>query len=411
VRHVCGWDVALLIVTATPSTREVVAIGVLSLAVAMGIGRFAFTPLLPLMLRDGAIDGPGGAEWAVANYVGYLVGALTAARFASDPRRGLRLALAGVTLSTVPISLALHVASPGFGMLLRAAAGVFSAWTLVCASSWCLPELARRQVAYLGAWIYTGVGVGIAAVGTFVWLGGFQTASALWLQTGVLAGVGTIWLWLRLPVGVRSPPPAKLSRRDGAIGVVDRQWTMVLCYGIFGFGYIIQATFLPAMAREQVTNPLVFGLAWPLFGMAAAASVAGAARWLHTQSRNRVWAVAQALMAVGTVLPLASRSLGSLAASAVLVGGTFMVTTMAGLQFARERVPANPTPLIARMTMAFALGQIAGPLLVRSLTGDRWLGLDAFDVANALAATLLVASAVAIWYADKGKAGVLPVRG
>lgn len=381
------------------TTTEVVAIGMLALAIAMGIGRFAFTPLLPLMLRDGAIDGATGAEWAAANYLGYFVGALTAARFASDPWRGLRFALLGVTLSTLPIALALHLAASGPGMLLRAAAGVFSAWTLVCASSWCLPELARRRVARLGAWVYTGVGLGIAAVGAYAWLGGFQSAAALWLQTGVLAAAGTIWIWRRLPAQVAAAIAISPSTAGATSGAVRGQWSLVACYGIFGFGYIIQATFLPATAREQVANPLVFGVAWPLFGLAAAASVAIAARWLHARPRLQVWAGAQALMALGTILPLASRSLMSLAASAVLVGGTFMVTTMAGLQFARERLPANPTPLIARMTMAFALGQIAGPMLVRALDGGRWFGFDAFDAANAMAAVLLAASAAVLRHA------------
>ena len=47
----------------------------------MGIGRFAFTPLMPLMMRDGTLSAAAGAEWAAANYGGYLVGALTASWF------------------------------------------------------------------------------------------------------------------------------------------------------------------------------------------------------------------------------------------------------------------------------------------------------------------------------------------
>ena len=64
--------------------RQIAGIGVLALAVAMGIGRFAFTPLMPLMLRDGSIDAATGAEWAAANYGGYLLGA--AGRFAWPTR-------------------------------------------------------------------------------------------------------------------------------------------------------------------------------------------------------------------------------------------------------------------------------------------------------------------------------------
>ena len=77
--------------TLRPSDWLVVGSGIVALAVAMGIGRFAFTPLMPLMMRDGTLSAAAGAEWAAANYGGYLVGALTASWFSSDPRRGLRL--------------------------------------------------------------------------------------------------------------------------------------------------------------------------------------------------------------------------------------------------------------------------------------------------------------------------------
>ena len=168
---------------------------------------------------------------------------------------------------------------------------------------------------------------------------------------------------------------------------------LVWCYGTFGYGYIVQATFLPAMARQQVSDPLVFGLTWPLFGLAATLSVAGAARWLSGWPRRQVWAAAQGVMAIGTALPLATHELWALAASAVLVGGTFMVTTMAGLQLARERAPSNPTLLLARMTIAFASGQIAGPALVRVIGPGLVGGHDAFFWANALATLMLVLTA------------------
>jgi hypothetical protein len=83
------------------TTWLVVGGGIIALAVAMGIGRFAFTPLMPLMLRDGTLSTAAGAEWAAANYGGYLVGALTATWFSSNPLRGMRLALLGVALTTL----------------------------------------------------------------------------------------------------------------------------------------------------------------------------------------------------------------------------------------------------------------------------------------------------------------------
>jgi MFS family permease len=106
-----------------------------------------------------------------------------------------------------------------------------------------------------------------------------------------------------------------------------------------------------------------------------------------------VWALAQATMALGTALPLITQALWALAVSGVFVGGTFMVATMAGLQLAREETPADPTPLLARMTVAFAAGQIAGPLLVRAIGHDRWAGWDGIAWANATATVLLALTA------------------
>jgi hypothetical protein len=375
-------------------TWLVLGSGIVALAVAMGIGRFAFTPLMPLMMRDGTLGAVGGAEWAAANYGGYLVGALTASWFSSNPRGGVLLGLLGVALTTIAAAWTDGGSTAIVGPVLRGAAGIFSAWALVCISSCCLAELAWRRTPQLGAWIYTGVGMGIALTGALAWLGGRQPANWLWLELGLIAAAGALFVSLSLQgqsapsavAGARNSATAKSQAREGYL-------LLVLCYGTFGFGYIVPATFLPAMAQQLVRDPLVFGLTWPLFGLAAALSVAAAACWLPGWPRRRVWALAHGVMALGTVLPLVSQTLSALAASAVLVGGTFMVATMAGLQLAREQVPADPTRLLARMTAAFAAGQIAGPLLVRALGPGSWAGLDALGWASALATVLLMLTA------------------
>jgi len=113
-----------------------------------------------------------------------------------------------------------------------------------------------------------------------------------------------------------------------------------------------------------------------------------------------VWAVAQATMAVGTGLPVLTRSLWALAVSATLVGGTIMVATMAGLQLARELAPQDSTPLLARMTTAFAVGQIAGPVLVRLFPVRSVTGWDGIAFASALAAALLALTSAWLWRCD-----------
>src|SRR3954468_1771951 len=102
--------------------------GLLSLAVAMGIGRFAFTPMLPLMVREGLLDVSAGGWLAAANYAGYLVGALTASRTGWPATRLAVVALLGTAVFTA----AMAVEGPlAWWALLRFAAGVMSAWAFV----------------------------------------------------------------------------------------------------------------------------------------------------------------------------------------------------------------------------------------------------------------------------------------
>ena len=195
----------------SPSQRwTIVIVGMVSLAIAMGIGRFAFTPLMPLMLRDGTLDAVTGTEWAAANYVGYLLGALTASWFGRAPQLGIRVGLVGVALATLCVAW-VGAPLPWTGALLRASAGVFSAWVMVCVASWCLPELARKHATALGGWIYTGVGLGIALTGVLTWFGGNQLAMWLWVELAVLATVGAVYVLRSLTA---TAPAAIRQRAD-----------------------------------------------------------------------------------------------------------------------------------------------------------------------------------------------------
>ena len=141
----------------------------------------------------------------------------------------------------------------------------------------------------------------------------------------------------------------------------------MLCYGAFGLGYIIPATFLPVMAREVLTGRGWFAWAWPLFGVAAVSSTIVAARIARRFTHRRIWIVANVVMAAGVLVPIVLRHAFGVAIAALCVGGTFMVITMAGIQEARRVAGDQARAVIGAMTAAFAMGQIAGPLLVAAL--------------------------------------------
>jgi predicted MFS family arabinose efflux permease len=167
-----------------------------------------------------------------------------------------------------------------------------------------------------------------------------------------------------------------------------------------GFGYILPATFLPVLARGVVDDPRLFGLAWPVFGATAALSTVLAARLLQGSNRMRAWAVCQLLMAVGVLLPAAWTNAWTIAASALLVGGTFMVITLAGVQEMRARAatPGDAAALVGHITAAFALGQIAGPVVAAILLR---LGPEGLAFALATGASALFATSAWLWRSSR----------
>src|SRR5262249_46958288 len=159
-----------------------------ALAVEMGIGRFAFSPLLPLMVRDGSLPQSAGAWLAASNYAGYLAGGLTASRLGISLPTLMRASLIGTAASTAAMG-----AFDGLGawMVLRCIAGVLSACTLVATSAWALQHLTRAARTDLSGIVYAGVGLGIAFAGLFCMAKAHPGVPArqLWLELGAAAAV------------------------------------------------------------------------------------------------------------------------------------------------------------------------------------------------------------------------------
>ena len=362
-----------------------VAVGMLGLAAAMGIGRFAFTPLMPLMQEYAGLTLAQGGWLAAANYAGYLAGALLCVFANPNPGAAARTGLAGVALFTLAMGL---TANFHWWLIWRFAAGVASALVLVGISAWALQRLARAQRAHWAGWVFAGVGVGIVFAGLVSLVIGVRGTgpSTGWLLLGAAATLMLALTWRQFSVSdvaSAANAPVRTYRFDA------NAWLLVGCYGIFGFGYIIPATFLPSLARQLLADPAVFGWTWPVFGIAAAVSTVAASLMLRNAAPRRVWALCHVVMAAGVVAPVVASSVGMLLVAAICIGGTFMVLTMAGMQEAR-RVARNAAPrLMAAMTAAFALGQLLGPVVVSLLSSS----VNPLYVASIAAAVLLIAGA------------------
>ena len=108
-------------------------------------------------------------------------------------------------------------------------------------------------------------------------------------------------------------------------------------------------------------------------------------------------------MGIGVLLPSVWLSAWTIALSALCVGGTFMIVTLAGVQEVRARAHGDPTPLVARMTASFALGQIAGPIASSLLLHVPGFAQHGLDFALQVAAATLFASAAWLWRANRSQ--------
>nr|WP_255592741.1 YbfB/YjiJ family MFS transporter [Bordetella sp. BOR01] len=371
--------------------------GLLALAVAMGIGRFAFTPLWPLMAQDAGLSLAQGGWLASANYAGYLLGALAAVAF---PIRRLRAGLLGSLAAAGLLTLAMGLLEGMAAWLaLRLAAGYASAYTFICVAAWRPVPAGDPREGLVMNWTYAGVGMGIAASGLacLALMQHGASADTSWQALGMLAlaagalvavAAGRSPALVARPAPIADPAQATRAATQGERGA---RW-LVLHYGMFGLGYIVPATFLPAMAKAQVPDPAIFGWVWPCFGAAAAVSCLLAPRLARGRDERRIWRAAQLIMAAGMAAPALLDSLGAIALAALLVGGTFVVITQAGIQAARRGAGGNAARAAAAMTAAFALGQILGPLAA-AWAARHGIGLPAVLGTSAV---LLAASALAI---------------
>jgi MFS family permease len=368
---------------------RVAVAGLLALAVAMGVGRFAFTPLLPMMVQDAGLTVASGGWLASANYLGYLAGAVAAMFMQVRAGSAVRLGLLVIALATAAMGLE-HQFAAWIG--LRFLAGVANAWAGIYAFAWSLERIAPLGRPALSGVVFAGVGAGIAAVGALcVLLMHLHASSAqVWILLGLLSFALTVATWRTFTPQTHAPVASGTGESPLAWSADSIRLTFF--FAASGFGYIVPATFLPAMARRAIQDPAVFGWSWPVFGMAAMVSTLLAARFGGFIDNRRVLIGAQLVMAAGVALPAALHGIGPIMFAALAVGGTFMVITMVCMQEARVIARGSATGLMAALTAAFAFGQIVGPLSVSWLVGPD----GDFSAALFLASAVLTAGAVTL---------------
>ena len=376
------------------SAAAAASIGLLALASAMGIGRFSLTPILPLMQQDAGLSLTVGGWLATSNYIGYLLGALVCIVLTPRPAFAIRWGLVGVGLTTLAMGLADWAP---LWLALRFLAGIASAFVLVGTSAWAMPILRHHGKEDWSGHVFSGVGIGIVVAGLFGLAAGIDAWSSrvTWIVLGAVSVALAALLWQ--PLGIEAAP-AMPADTQSTRALPRSAIIAAFCYGAFGFGYIIPATFLPALAKGYIDDPAMFGLVWPVFGAAAALSTF-ASGWLgRGLAPRQLWTRAKWVLAFGVLAPAVVVNVPTLLFSAVCVGGTFVIITMAGIKEAL-RLGGAPAPLaVGVMTAAFGAGQIGGPLTVSLLGRSE----HAFALASVIAVLgLIIGNCVLLYFGSR----------
>ena len=381
----------------------------LALATAMGIGRFAFTPLLPMMLADGVVDLPGASWLASANYLGYLVGALLCtfqpviwSRFKTLPPVLSTTWLRGGLVATCVLTLGMALHVPVLWPWLRFAAGVASAFVFVFTSGWCLARLAERNASNLGGLMFTGPGAGIAISGVLA--SGMVAlqwkAAAGWLIFGVLACVLTAITWRTFGLKLATPAPVKTESAAFTVNtttIFTSRWHMIwlaIAYGLDGLGYIITATFLPVIARQAMPGSAWLDLFWPLFGLAIIAGALISTRISLKGDLRYILAASYMMQAFGVILTVWLPTPLGFALGSLLLGLPFTAITFFAMQEVRRLKPNSVASYTGLITAVYGLGQIVGPPMAAWLLSRSATVGQGFNVALEIAASSLVLGAV-----------------
>jgi predicted MFS family arabinose efflux permease len=372
--------------------------GLLALAAAIGIGRFVYTPILPVMLESLHWSKADAGLLASSNFLGYLVGAMIAAWpvAAHHQRMWLLATLLVSALTTAGMALDDQLVTL---MGLRFVGGAASAFVIVLSSTLVLDRLATAQRADLSAIHFAGVGVGIivSAALVSVMVAAGAEWQALWIGSGAISLLATVLVAVLIPEQAQLTSSAPMSADKRPPRGLP---ALIVAYGLFGFGYVITATFLVAIVRMTPEVRTLEAWIWILFGLATLPSVA---LWSWIGARIGLliaFSVACLVEAFGVAASVEWISMSGVCLSAILLGGTFMGITALGLMASRQLSGSQPQRAIALMTASFATGQMIGP----TVAGILFDKLGSLTVPSIIAAAaLLLAAALAIT-ADRSNA-------
>lgn len=353
----------------TPDRREaretpyrVILAGICALVLTVGLARFAYTPMLPIMKAQAGLGYVAAGWLAAINYAGYMAGTLLAAS-AGDLRRRYvlyRIGLGVAVASTVAMGMTTY---PVVWGVLRFLSGLSSVAGLLLASGLVLNWLLRHGRRPDLGLHFTGMGIGIVVSGAAVVLTvGVLPWSGQWIALGLLGLLFFVpaWCWMPAPDDAVAAPSIMAPAAAGNI-----RWMRLLnaAYLCAGFGFVIGATFIVAILERLPVLQGRGGWVWVIVGLAALPSTFVWDRIARRVGATRALILAYLLQGAGMLLPAVSGSALVNLLSAALFGATFVGIVSLTLALVGRHVPSNPSRAMARITLGYGVAQIIGPIV------------------------------------------------
>ena len=366
--------------------------GALGLSVAMGMGRFFYTPALPLMVAALYWSSAPGAWIATLNYVGYFIGTLVIAQGWVEPNRFVyRLSLIVSTVGLAAVALTPNLIWQGG---IRTIAGIASGLIFVCVTQR-IPANSRKPRD--GGISYGGVGFGILVSGAIVLAAGsIADWRQLWLICAAVSAIFSVlaWTW-PIPARIPQHTPAEAAEPTTTDESTDtptpfeanrRRAMALLSTGYFfqGGGYIIIGTYLVVLAGP-VFGATAAASTWLIAGIATAASPL---TWSAVAARIgtvKALTLCYCLQVFGALLAVFGSTPFVLIIAAALFGFTFIGVVMMTIGIGTQMGVTNAS---AKLTSWYSIGQIVGPAIVAAALSEH---IAVAFIASAIALAIAMA--------------------
>jgi len=347
-------NVAILILT-----------GIAALTIAVGIGRFSYTPILPYMISELNLTTTEAGLIASSNYLGYLLGSLIPI-FPQFPKNIRSIFIYSIFISIISLfAMGLTNTFEVF-ILIRFIHGIFSAFVLILGTSLIVSHVQKKGKIFLGTAHFSGVGLGMALSAIVVSYLGFLnfTWDELWFSIGILAIMLSFQIIKFTPIQKAEVKYNLKSKNKTSLGFS----LITISYGLYGFGYVAFGTFISTMSRLtpglEKTEPYV----WFVVGVTGIPSVFFW-NWFGSKIGNDIGLfLANLILGLGVLFSVLINNEFGIFISCILFGLSFVPITSMCLLEGQKRFSGSFIVSTAILTFSFSIGQMIGPYLSGLLT-------------------------------------------